>query len=51
MPVTSKEAGNERSGEEHAPMGSGSAYRDEGQQLGALGKIQPPRVGDWSYTL
>ena len=30
MPVTSKEAGNERRGEEHAPMGSSSAYRGEG---------------------
>ena len=30
MPVTSQEAGNERRGEEHTPMGSGSAYKDEG---------------------
>ena len=30
MPVTSKEVGNERRGEEHAPMGSVSAYRGKG---------------------
>ena len=31
MPVTSKEAGNERRGKEHPPpTGSGSAYRGEG---------------------
>ena len=30
MPVTSKEVGNEGRAKEHAPMGSGSAYRDEG---------------------
>ena len=64
-PVTSKEVGNERRGEEHTPMGSGSAYRGKGggpppkevrnlccgQQLGALGEMQPPGVGDWNYAL
>ena len=30
MPITSKEAGNKRRGEEHTLTGSGSAYRGEG---------------------
>ena len=30
MPITSKEVGNERRGEEHTPTGSGSAYRGKG---------------------
>ena len=54
-----------RRGEEHAPTGSGSTYRGKdggppskevqnlhcGQQLGAPGEMQPPRVGDLNYAL
>ena len=66
MLVTSKEAGNTRSGEEeHTSVRSGSTHRGKGgrppskevwnlrgrQKLGAPGEMQPPGVGDWNYTI
>ena len=64
-PIAFQEAGNKRGGEEHASMGSGSAYWGEGggppsikvrdlhyrPRLGPAGVGQSPGVGDWSHAL